>query len=130
MIRPATRYRSPVRSRLISGTSATPRRTAIMKSVIDIRRSAVPVVLAALSLLTTACTLGKQSPPSPSGPSEFALSVAMTASPDQLPRDGSSQSVVTLTALDASGKPVVGQRFTLTGNGAPVTMSQTQVTTG
>jgi PKD repeat protein len=59
------------------------------------------------------CSLDKQTTPTLSGPSGFGLSVTMTASPDQLPRDGASQSVVTLTARDSQGKPLAGQQVSL-----------------
>jgi PKD repeat protein len=94
-----------------------------------IRHRLALALLAAVAL--TGCTVGKQSAPSLTGPSEFGLSVTMTASPDQLPRDGSAQSVVTLTARDASGKPAAGQRFTVAVSGASgVTVSQSEVMTG
>jgi PKD repeat protein len=64
-------------------------------------------------VVAAACTLENQERPALSGPSELGLAISMTASPDQLPRDGSSQSVVTLTARDPQGRPVAGQRLTL-----------------
>ena len=69
----------------------------------------IAALLAAVAL--TGCGIDKQTGPSPVGPSEFGLSVTMTATPDQLPRDGSTQSVVTITVRDSSGKPVSGQRL-------------------
>ena len=89
------------------------------------------VVLAASAL--AGCSLDKQEMPALSGPSEFALSFSMTATPDSIPRDGSSQSVVTITTRDVAGRPVVGQQITLSlGSNAPtgVTLSQSQVVTG
>jgi len=56
----------------------------------------------------------------------------MTASPDQLPRDGSSQSVVTLTARDPQGRPIAGQRLTLSlpvNSPAGAALSATEVVT-
>jgi PKD repeat protein len=67
----------------------------------------------------------------PSAPSEFALSVTLTATPDQLPRDGSSQSTVTVLVRDAQSRPVSGQRLGLGISGPTgVALSQTSVTTG
>lgn len=92
-------------------------------------RAAVAVAAAAIA----ACSLDKQEPPALAGPSDLGLSIAMSASPDQLPRDGTSQSVVTLTARDPQGRPVAGQRIALSlgvsaAQGA--SLSQTEVVTG
>jgi PKD repeat protein len=57
----------------------------------------------------------------------------MTATPDQLPRDGSSQAVVTLIARDPQGRPVSGQRITLgLSNSTPAgtRLSAAEVVTG
>ena len=89
--------------------------------------------LVSVSLMLGACSLDKQEMPALSGPSEFALSLTMTATPDSVPRDGSSQSVVTITARDVAGKPIVGQRISLSlGSSAPTgaTLSQSEVVTG
>ena len=68
-------------------------------------RGPLPVVLvAALS----ACSLGNQAPPPLTGPSEFALSLVLSASPDHIAQDGVSQSIVTVMARDAAGQPVHG----------------------
>jgi PKD repeat protein len=42
------------------------------------------------------------------GPSEFALSVGVTATPDTLTEDGSSQSTIAVTTRDANGKGMAG----------------------
>jgi PKD repeat protein len=60
-------------------------------------------------------------------PSEFALSVTMSAAPDTIPRDGQSQSVVTVTVRDASGRAVSGQRLTLSTSAGR--LSDTSITT-
>ena len=54
---------------------------------------AVAALLAALVI--SGCNIDKQTAPSAIGPSEFGLSVTLSASPDQLPRDGSASSIVT-----------------------------------
>jgi PKD repeat protein len=89
------------------------------------------VAVAAMTL--AACGLDNQQMPALSGPSEFALSLALTATPDQLPRDGSSQSVVTVTVRDPQGHGVVGQRIALSlAANAPAGagLSQSEVVTG
>lgn len=85
------------------------------------------LAVALIAIAGAACGIDKQSAPSLIGPSEFALSVAITASPDQLPRDGSSQSVVTVLVRDEKSQPVAGQRL---GIGTNVgTVSQREVVT-
>lgn len=73
------------------------------------------------------CSVEEQSPPSFVGPSEFALSVTLSATPDQLPRDGTSQSVITVTVRDASNRPVSGQRLSVSSSIG--TVSQSEVVT-
>ena len=86
----------------------------------------IVAILAALSV--GGCTMDNGEAPSLTGPSEFGLSVTMTASPDRLPRDGSSQSVVTVTVRDASSRPVSGQRLELSSDIG--LLSNTDVVTG
>lgn len=52
------------------------------------------------------CTLGRPEAPALTGPSTFALSLVVSASPDLMSRDGATQSVVTVTARDANSQPV------------------------
>src|ERR1041385_5764761 len=95
-------------------------------------RVALAAIVAAASLTFAGCSLDKQEMPALSGPSEFALSLSMTATPDSIPRDGSSQSVVTITARDVAGRPVVGQRISLSlGSSAPTgaALSESEVVT-
>lgn len=73
------------------------------------------------------CSVENQATPRLSGPSEFGLSITMTASPEQLPRDGSSQSLVTVTVRDEAGRPVSGQRLSVASNVGRV--SQSEITT-
>jgi PKD repeat protein len=90
------------------------------------------VAVTITAMLISACGLEKQTQPSLIGPSDTGQSIQMTAVPDQLPRDGSSQAVVTVIARDPSNKPIVGQRLILSlGNGTPTgaALSQTEVTT-
>ena len=74
------------------------------------RRAAIVLVA---SLWAVGCTLDSGEGPGLTGPSSFALSVTATATPDRLPRDGSSQSLITLNVRDAQSRPVAGQRLTL-----------------
>lgn len=62
--------------------------------------------VAALALSLGACTTKKTEPPAPSGPSELGTSLAIAATPDLLPQDGSSTSQIVIRALDANGQPV------------------------
>jgi hypothetical protein len=81
------------------------------------RRNVVARVLGAALAAVTAigCSVEEQRP-SMTGPSEFALSISMVASPDQLPRDGNSQSVVRVLVRNEAARPVVGQRLAVTAN--------------
>jgi PKD repeat protein len=96
-------------------------------------RVVVCALLATAAMTLAACSLDKQEMPPLSGPSEFALALSMTASPDQLPRDASSQAVVTITARNVAGQPIAGQRIAVSlGTNAPqgATLSQSEVVTG
>jgi PKD repeat protein len=94
-------------------------------TIMGIVRSAAVFVVA---VSVAACSVDKQEPPSLIGPSGFAQSITMTATPDTLPRDGSSQTVITVAVRDESGQPVSGRRLTL-GTTAG-TLSQSDVVTG
>ena len=54
------------------------------------------------------CSLDRQSAPSLSGPSEFALSLQITATPDLITWDGFSQATVSVFARDPNNQPVRG----------------------
>src|SRR5688572_903275 len=96
-----------------------------MQTIAQTFRIGAAVVLAAG---LTGCGIESQDAPSLIGPSGFAQSVTLTASPDRLPRDASSQSVVTVFVRNESAQPVAGQRVTL-GTSAG-TLSQAEVVTG
>ena len=68
------------------------------------------VVLAAAALIgAAACTVQQADPgPAPFGPSDFALSIGLTANPDSISQDGSSQSLIVVTAQDSTGAPNPG----------------------
>lgn len=90
------------------------------------------VVLAAL---VGACTMKKQEAPDFTGPSEFGTSVVVSISPDVLPQDGASQSVVTVTARGPNGQPVanLALRAEIRVNGTPMdfgSLSARSIVTG
>ena len=59
----------------------------------------------------------------PSTPAEFALSVTLTATPDQLPRDGATQSTITVLVRDAQGRPVNDRLLNVTSSVGSVSPS-------
>jgi PKD repeat protein len=66
------------------------------------------VAAAAALLASSACVVHNTDVPTPAGPSETALSLKMTMTPDAISQDGASQSAVGVQAFDAAGKPVAG----------------------
>jgi len=92
--------------------------------------------MAALTALAVAgCTLSDQKAPAPTGPSELALAVNLTASPDTITQDGGSQSVVTATVRDYTGRTLsnVGLRAEIIAGGQIVdygSLSARNVVTG
>ena len=60
------------------------------------------------AVLVTGCTVNKSTPPPLAGPSELGLALGLSAFPDQVAQDGSSQAVVSIQARDASGQPIQG----------------------
>ncbi len=71
-----------------------------------VRAFHVIVVVFAVALVAGGCTVAKTDVPPLSGPSEFALSLAIQANPDVIVQDGVSQSQIVVLARDASGQPV------------------------
>jgi PKD repeat protein len=69
-------------------------------------------VAAALTVVAFAgCTVHKTEAPGLTGPSELALSVSVTATPDAISQDGGSQSSIKVTAKQADGRAVAAQPF-------------------
>lgn len=66
------------------------------------------VLVLVMAVAVGACTLDSQSPPPLSGPSGLGLSLNVSATPDILPQDGTSQSVIRVEARDDADRPVVG----------------------
>jgi PKD repeat protein len=66
------------------------------------------LLLLAATLTSVSCGVGSVSIPTPTGPSELALSLEITASPDVISQDGVSTSRLTITARDEKGLPKSG----------------------
>jgi PKD repeat protein len=64
-------------------------------------------ILAAVAL-AAGCSVKESPTPELTGPSELSLALSMSATPDTINQDGSSQSLVVVTARDAAGRAVVG----------------------
>jgi hypothetical protein len=63
----------------------------------------------AAAMAMAACTVHESaSAPPLTGPSDYAQSITVTASPDRLPRDGQSQSSIAVRVFDATGSPAAG----------------------
>ena len=69
-------------------------------------RARVALFVVALAAVTLAGCQKDASPDAFIGPSELALSLALSASPDVLPLDGASQSLVSILVRDGSGQVV------------------------
>jgi PKD repeat protein len=91
--------------------------------------------VAALGVALVGCTTKKTEPPAPSGPSEFATSLQLTASPDVLSQDGRSESQITIIARDPNNQPLrnLALRADIVVNGTIVdfgSLSQKHIATG
>lgn len=84
----------------------------------------------ALALLAgTGCGIDKTPTPDGfSGPSEFGIALTMAASPELLPRDGASQSVIAITLRDTSGNPIGNRAVRVAASAGR--LAATEVTTG
>lgn len=83
-----------------------------------------------LALLPVACGLDVPTlPAGPTGPSGTANAVTLTATPSQLPRDGVSRAIVTVSARDVAGAPLSGQRVIVTATPTDAGLSAAEVTT-
>src|SRR5947207_4042930 len=67
-------------------------------------RSIVTVATACAAAMLAGCTVHKTEAPPLSGPSELALSLSMTATPDSIAQDGGSQSAVKIVARGPDGR--------------------------
>lgn len=85
------------------------------------------VVAAGCTLaLVAGCTVSNQEAPSLAGPSGFGLVVSMTATPEVLPRDGVSKSIINVD-VRSQEKPFANGRLILTADAG--TLSASEVTT-
>lgn len=91
-------------------------------------RIGVVAVALAVGALASSCSLENAAAPGLTAPSEFGLSVTLSATPDQLPRDGSSRSTISVQVRDAQQRPVSGQRLSVSASAG--TVSQSEVVTG
>jgi PKD repeat protein len=64
-----------------------------------------------LAMTTAACTIKDTQPPDWSGPSEMALSLLLSASPEVLSLDGASRSTIRVEARDENGQLKSGVRM-------------------
>jgi PKD repeat protein len=96
----------------------------MMKTMVFPGRMPAVVIVLLATVWAAGCGLDDGSAPGLIGPSEFGLSVTLSASPDRVPRDGSSQSLVTITVRDASGKPEAGRQVTVSSDIGLVTPSE------
>lgn len=60
----------------------------------------------AVTAIAAGCTMKNQEAPPLTGPSELGTSISIAVTPDILAQDGSSQSLVTITARDSTGQPL------------------------
>jgi len=76
------------------------------------------VALTSVVATSTSCGIEKQTAPPLAGPSEFAISISVTASPDTLVQDGESQSAITATVRNETGAPIpnVALQFSATAS--------------
>jgi PKD repeat protein len=70
------------------------------------RRSAA--LLAIATMWGAGCTVHQTLAPELTGPSDFAISLRVTATPDRINRDGVSQSAIVVAAFNAAGQPLSG----------------------
>jgi hypothetical protein len=84
----------------------------------------------ALGLVVSAagCSLGEQTEPALSGPSDQGFNLELTALPDTLNADGVSVSLVRIVVRDENGRPVSGHAVLFEHNGDGVLAPQASST--
>jgi PKD repeat protein len=81
--------------------------------------------VAGMAVLTAGCMMQNQAAPLLTGPSGFGQAITMTARPDTLPRDGSSQSLIQLNFRDgSSNEPLPGRRLLLSTSAGLLTATE------
>jgi PKD repeat protein len=81
-------------------------------------------LLAAMAVLLSGCSVQEQRLPGLAGPSELGLGMAISATPEILPRDGSSISTITVKTFDSNGKPLANQRLIMEANAGVLSASE------
>ncbi len=80
-----------------------------MSTITLFRRLGAIVTAAPFVAVMAGCNVEKATVPAVSGPSEFGgWSVTLTATPDTITQDGTSQAVITALVRDGAGQPVSG----------------------
>src|SRR5438105_1455552 len=69
------------------------------------RLRSAPISIAAAAA-ASGCTVHQTDVPGLTGPSEYALSIGVPATPDIVTQDGASQAAIVVLARDANGRPV------------------------
>jgi PKD repeat protein len=75
------------------------------------------------------CVVERTDVPDVTGPSGFAYSILATADPSELPRDGRSRAVVTITVRDPGGLAAAGRRLVLSATPPAATVSASELVT-
>jgi PKD repeat protein len=97
---------------------------------------AISLTLAGLAVVfASGCTVHQTETPALSGPSEFALSLSVSAAPDTISQDGRSNATVAVLARDVNGRPIANApfRFDIVVDGGAAdygTLSSRNVVTG
>jgi PKD repeat protein len=99
----------------------------MMSTIQLFSRGRLPVI-ALTAALFAGCSVQEQETPGLTGPSELGLGMSLTASPEVLPRDGSSISSIAVAAFDSNGAPKAGQRMVLTATAG--VLNPSEVVTG
>jgi hypothetical protein len=94
-----------------------------------LRAFARPALLVGVLALTAGCTVHQTEVPGLAGPSEFALTFRVTATPDHVAQDGVSQATMLVTAINSTGGPAKGVTFVLYMNQDYGLLSPTTVVT-
>lgn len=63
------------------------------------------LIISAVAIFTAACDVTSTPSPSLTGPSELGLSLSLRADRDVIPRDGASQTTISVIARDPNGQP-------------------------
>lgn len=101
-----------------------------MKNIIR-HVSRLPLALALAAVGLAGCAIEEQSAPGMIGPSEFALALTTSVSPEIILRNGTAQATITVTARNESGAPAVGRRILVSATGPNTTvLSATEIVTG